>query len=60
LIKEFAITSNGNDNLFGIEELTTFDDKDLLAGDIVFTMIKTASSGTTVYFNTTIELGYKN
>jgi hypothetical protein len=60
LIKEFTITSNGHDNMFGIEESVTFDNKDLVAGDIVFTMIKTLSSGKICYFNATMELGYKN
>ena len=60
LIKEFTITSNGHDNMFNIEELSTFDNKDLVAGDIIFTMVKTLSSGKICYFNTTIELGYKN
>ena len=60
LIKELSITSNGNDNLFSIEESVTFDNKDLSAGDIVFTMIKTSVDSTTVYFNATMELGYNN
>jgi hypothetical protein len=60
LIKELSITSNGNNNLFNIEESSTFDDKDLSAGDIVFAMIKTSVNAITVYFNVTIELGYDN
>jgi len=60
LIKEFTITASGNSNMIGVEELSTFDDKDLLAGDIVFAMVKTEITGKTVYFNTTMELGYNN
>tara|TARA_R110000787_G_scaffold141030_1_gene254539 strand:+ start:6013 stop:6651 length:639 start_codon:yes stop_codon:yes gene_type:complete len=59
LIKEITITGNTLDHLQSVSE-TTFDTTSLNQGDIVFTMIKTDTSGNVVYFNTTMELGYKN
>jgi len=61
LIKEMTITgaSGGLDGLKPLSE-TTFDLSSLVAGDIVFTMIKGNTSGNVAYFNVTVEFAYDN
>lgn len=59
LLDEVTITPKGNDKLFNINE-TSFTNDNLTEGDIVFAMIKSSTTGMTIFFNLTIELKYNN
>ena len=55
MLDEATIVGKNNDKVMPIEE-TTFTSAAVAEGDIIFTQVKTTTSGRTVYFNTTLEI----
>ena len=55
MLDEATIVGKTNDKVMPIDE-TSFTSASVAAGDILFTQVKTTSSGKTVYFNTTLEV----
>jgi len=57
LLDEATVAGKANDKVMPLSE-TTFTSASVAAGDIIFTQVKTSTSGKIVYFNTTLEVEF--